>query len=110
MLKKSISLLIFAIALAEPALGQAVGHEQAIESSTTFLRMPSKLPHSLTLTPCQEGCMPLQLRLTEEATFLSGSDQLSYSEFRRLSTKTGVNATVFFDPRSKTITRIVISK
>jgi hypothetical protein len=111
MLKHAITLLILsALASAGTASAQASLNEQAIESSTSFLHLSNKLPQSLSIAPCPEGCATMQLRLTETSQFWSGKEQLGLGEFQRLASRAGLNTTIFFDASSKTITRIVIAK
>jgi len=83
--------------------------EQAIESSTASLSLPDRLPGSISIAACDNGCAPTLLQLTATSQFFFGRQTLSFVELRDLSLKPALNVAVYFEPQSKTITRIVVS-
>jgi hypothetical protein len=112
MMKPSTLLLTLVTALIShsAAFADVAGAEQAVESTTSYLHLSDRLPHSISLAACTEGCKPVQLQITGESQFLSGRKALSFVEFRKLAAKAGLNATVFYEPGSKVITRVVVSE
>jgi hypothetical protein len=85
------------------------GLEQAIESTTASLNLPDKLPGSIAIAPCNEGCAPLRLEITENSRFFLGRKAVPFGELKKMSDQTGINVAVFYEPNSKIITRIILS-
>jgi hypothetical protein len=82
--------------------------EQAIESSSTYLSLPERIPSAVTLAGCDNGCPSSLLQLTTESKFFVDGNAVSYPQLRTAVEHTGLNVSVFFDARSNAITRIVV--
>ena len=83
--------------------------EQAIESTTASLNLPGKLPGAIAIAPCSEGCVPLRLEITATTQFFVDRQAVQFVELQKVSEKTGLNVAVFYQPKSKLVTRIVVS-
>lgn len=85
-----------------------VAREQGIESSTSRATMPAKVGDSLVTTPCS-GCVPVMLRVTETTRFFVGRDQVTLAELNKYLAKSGSHSLgVFYDPRARTLNRLVV--
>lgn len=109
-MSKSIAVLLIAnLLMAGTATAQTRTAEQAIEASTATLNLPERLPGTISLTACDNGCPPALLQLTVESQFFLDRRAVTFVALRELSSKPNLNVAVFFEPQSKTITRIVVS-
>jgi hypothetical protein len=109
-MSKRIAVAVLAGVLTTGAVAaQTLTAEQAIESSTAALNLPDKLPGSISLAPCNEGCVPMLLQITAESRFFNGRTPLTLQELHALTRRPALNVAVFFEPRTRAVTRIVVS-
>lgn len=109
MSKNTAALLMIGLSIAGTAAAEMRATEHAIESSTASLHLPDRLPSSIALAPCDNGCAPTLLQLTETSRFFHGRTAVTFGELRELSSRPALNVAVYFEPGSKVVTRIVIS-
>jgi hypothetical protein len=84
-------------------------HEQPIETSTMYLHLPTALPGSISLAPCESGCSSIPLQINADTLLMFGRKQLSLIELRKVAANPNLNVAVFFDTRTRVITRLVLS-
>lgn len=92
-----------------PSRVSAASSEEAIETSTTAVRVPRTVGGSLMARPCRE-CAQLIVRLAADTRFFLGKRQVTLPELARvLADGTEHSLVVFYDRDAHTITRIVVS-
>lgn len=106
----TIPLTICLLLAGAAATAEMQAVEQAIESSTASLSLPDRLPASISIAACDNGCVPTLLQLTATSQFFFGRRTVTFGELRDLSLKPALNVAVYFEPQSKAITRIVVSE
>jgi hypothetical protein len=83
--------------------------EQAIETSADAVVPPSSTPGTLVVTPCA-SCPPRSFVTTATTRYASGVQVLDLRAFRDLLSRApGRGLTLFFDPRSGELTRVIVS-
>lgn len=105
-----ITYAVFATALLLMSQAQAEVHavEQAVETSTTYFTLPARVPSTVTVPRCDNGCPSQVLQLATDARFYVNRKEVTYSELQTAAARSGLNVSVFFDSASNTITRIVV--
>lgn len=81
--------------------------EDAIEADTTIITVPESVPTSLSLKPCGD-CQFLTLRIENGAKFYVGRDEVSLKDLRRYANRGQTNFDVFYDSKTKQVTRLVL--
>jgi hypothetical protein len=82
--------------------------EQAVETSTTYFTLPARVPSTVTVPKCDNGCPSQLLQVAANSRFYVNGKPVSYAELQISAAHSGLNVSVFFDPASSTITRIVV--
>lgn len=82
--------------------------EQAIETSTTYFNLPARVPGTVTVPRCDNGCPSQVLQLATDARFYVNRKEVTYAELQTAAARSGLNVSVFFDAAGNTITRIVV--
>jgi hypothetical protein len=106
---RTASLVLAGLLLAGVASAEMKSTESAIESSSASLHLPRVVPGSISIAPCEGGCSPVLLQLTAQTQYFFGEKSVSLNELRELSTSPSLNVSVYFETRSKSITRIVVT-
>ena len=107
---KSAVLMLLALlavaATAEPARPTIKVREQAIETSTLALQVPSARPRSIAVKKCST-CGLLVLQLTPQSKFRVGREAATFAQFAaHVNGATQRPINVFYDATSKTVTRM----
>ncbi len=89
------------------AATQIVIVEQGIESSTSDLRLPENSNGYILVRSCSE-CVELTLSLSAGTRYLVNGEPVEYKDFRRLSRTPGNGLDIFYDPESKSVTRMML--
>jgi hypothetical protein len=105
----ALSASLFTTAASADSLSHGMkAREQGIESSTAQATMPAKVGDSLVTTPCT-NCVPVMLRVTETTRFFVDRNQVTLAELNKYLAKSGPRSLgVFYDPRSRTLNRLVV--
>lgn len=83
--------------------------EQAIETSTLKVSIPTDESGSMAVKACQ-SCTTMVLRLTPESTYRVGRSAVSFDEFASYVRSVGTrNLDIFYDAKNGTITRLVVA-
>lgn len=105
--RAALCALALVLALAAPrahALLEVV--EQAYETSSEALSLPDSVGRSLLLPGCTKTCPP-SVQLTKETRFFLGAREVKLAELRAHLARGHVDFTVFYDPKSLAVTRII---
>jgi hypothetical protein len=108
---RKITSALFAASLLMTALESASemrAVEQAVETSTTYFTLPARIPSTVTVPRCDNGCPSQVLQLTADTRFYVNSKAVTYAEAQTAAALSARNVSVFFDSASNTITRIVV--
>lgn len=97
-----LSLSVFSIAATQITI-----FEEGIESSTSDLRLPEKNNGYILIRSCSE-CAELTLSLSAGTRYLVNGEPVEYKDFRRLSRASGNGLDIFYDPKSKSVTRMIL--
>ena len=81
----------------------------AIETTTVGLPLPRVAPGSMTISPCEQSCPPVTLEITTASQFFVGTKPVSFTDLRTLALSSSANAVVFYDLKTKAVTRIVVT-
>ncbi len=101
-------ILILACSVCSIAAADMVSLEEGIESSTSDVRLPGNSSGYLVLRSCPD-CVELTLSLSAGIRYLVNGELVEYQDFRRLSHKKGNGLDIFYDPRTKSVTRMMLS-
>lgn len=83
--------------------------EDAIESSTEVVVLPTSQPGTLTFRDCAEPCKLRTLDVTAQSTFFVGASQVTLAEFNAYIRRTGPQfLMVFRQPDRKNVTRLMV--
>lgn len=82
--------------------------EQAIEATSTTIRLPDRTPASFIARTC-ETCPALTLQVTQSTRFLLGKTAVTQTEFNQAVQKADPDPTlgIFYDGKTSEITRMV---
>ena len=80
--------------------------EKDIETSSSEVSIPASAPASVTVPNCADAC-PHSLALTAQTTAFIGSKPVTLQALRTFLTSHRVTMTLFYDPASKVLNRIV---
>ena len=81
--------------------------EECIETGTRSVSLPGAAGGSVSATPCA-GCPSLRLRFDAKTRFQVGKQAVNYAKFRQAATKSDLQLDVFYDPKTRTVTRLRI--
>jgi hypothetical protein len=100
--------LIAAIALSGPAHAVLIAAEEAIETSTTATTLPASDNGVIVAKLCP-SCALSVLPLTAGTRFLVGKTTVSFVQLQKFVNTTGSHGmVVLYDPRQKTVTRVIV--
>ena len=106
---RTATLFLSCVLLSATASAEMHSTEQAIESSTLSLRLPSNVPGSITVTPCDAGCAPVSLQVTAETRLFLGKKQVTLAELSKAVGGPTKNVSIYFEQRSRAASRIVVT-
>ena len=81
--------------------------EECIETGTRAVSLPGVAGGSISATPCT-GCTSLRLRFDAQTKYLVGKQAVNYTKFRQAAAKSDLQLDVFYDPKTRTVTRLRI--
>ena len=102
-----ILILILAFSVCNIAAAEIITVEEGIESSTSDVRMPGKSNGYLVLRSCPD-CDEITLSLSAGTQYLVNGESVEYQDFRRMSRAKGNGLDIFYDPRNKSVTRMML--
>ena len=105
----SAGLLANAFAADESERPRTYSTERPIETTTVGLPLPRVAPGSMTISPCEQSCPPVTLEITTASQFFVGTKPVSFTDLRTLALSSSANAVVFYDLKTKAVTRIVVT-
>ncbi|HLS80493.1 MAG TPA: hypothetical protein VK025_03725 [Steroidobacter sp.] len=83
--------------------------EDAIETSTDAVVLPSTTSGSVTLRDCRPPCSMNSLQLTDQTRFFVGGSQVTYADFNAYVLRTGAQfLMVFHKPGEAIATRLMV--
>ena len=101
--------LIIAAALSGPARAALTTIEEAIEASTRSISLPASEQGVIVAKPCP-ACAPIVLRMTPATRLYVGKALVSLTQLQKyISTGGDRHMVVLYDPRVRTLTRILVS-
>jgi hypothetical protein len=107
-IKEVLLVILAAATLSAVAQAQLIAKEQAIEGTTRSLSLPSSEQGVMVAKPCPT-CALAVLRMTAETRLYVGKDAVSLAELQKfISTGGERHMVVLWDPRLRTITRILV--
>ena len=84
--------------------------EDAIESSTDAVMLPTSQPGTLTFRACPEPCKLRSLQVTGQSTFFIGATQVTLADFNAHVRRSGpLFLMVFREPNGANVTRLTVS-
>lgn len=82
--------------------------EDAIESSTDDILLPTSQTGTLTFRNCAEPCAVRSLEVNAQSAFFVGATRVTLAEFSAYVRRTGSQSlTVFHQPGRMTVTRVI---
>ena len=81
--------------------------EECIETGTRAVSLPSGSQGSLSAVACA-GCASLRLKFDSDTRFFVGRQAVSYTKFRQAAGKTDLRLDVYYDPKTRILTRLRI--
>ena len=99
--------LILRLSVFSIAATQITILEEGIESSTSDLRLPGNSNGYIVVRSCS-ACLEMTLRLGAGTRYLVNGEPVEYQDFRRLSRAPGNGLDIFYDPKSKSVTRMML--
>lgn len=100
------ALLLVAVSAAPQKTLQVI--ENSYESTTFSVDLPRSAPARFSLRPC-ETCPSETLSLDGSSQYFIGRERISYPEFRAFASKNSRGMMIHFDPKTKVVTRLVVS-
>lgn len=83
--------------------------EDAIETNTAEVFLPSSTGGSVTRRDCGQACAFSSLQLTDESTFYVGGSKVTLAEFNSFIAKTGPQfLMIFHKPGQPVVTRLMV--
>lgn len=83
--------------------------EEAIETSTAAVSLPSSNTGTLSFRECPAPCTEKSLELTAQTRFVVGSQQVSFQDFKAyVASKDDQFLMVFHKPGERTVTRLMV--
>ena len=81
--------------------------EECIETGTRAVMLPGAAGGSISATPC-EGCTSVRLRFDAQTRYFVDKQAVNYVKFRQLAAKSDLHLDVYYDPKTRTVTRLRI--
>lgn len=81
--------------------------EECIESGTRTVSLPSSAGGSLSATTCV-GCASLRLKFDSRTRFYVGREAVNYARFRKAAGTTDLRLDIFYEPKTRILTRLRI--
>ena len=81
--------------------------EECIESGTRTVSLPSGTGGSLSAKTCV-GCATLRLKFDSRTRFYVGRQAVNYAKFRQAAGKTDLRLDIFYEPKTRILTRLRI--
>ena len=100
-------ILILTLSMCGPAVAEIITVEEAIESSTSDIRLPENSSGYLVIRSCSD-CDEITLSLSAGTQYLVNGESVEYQDFRRMSRAKGNGLDIFYDPRNKSVTRMML--
>ena len=101
--------LITAAALSGPARAALQTIEEAIEATTRTISLPANEQGVIVAKPCP-ACAQIVLRMTPSTRMYVGKSPVSLAQLQKyIATGGARNMVVLYDPRVRTLTRIIVS-
>jgi len=101
-LATAVGVLAFGTAVAALPL-QTI--EECLETGTDAVSLPGVAGGSLSTSPCS-GCPTLRLRFDARTRYFLGKEPVNYAKFREAAAKGDLRLDVFYEPKSRTLTRL----
>jgi hypothetical protein len=92
------------VAFAAPQL-QTV--EECLETGTEAVSLPGTASGTLSANTCA-GCPTLRLRFDARTVYLVGKQRVNYAKFREAAAKDDLRLDVFYQPKTRVLTRLRI--
>lgn len=92
--------------LAAPAHAVLKAIEQAIETSTDAVRLPDRVPATVSVSVCSTSC-PSSVRFTDQTRFFIGAREVSLRALLEHARDRTTGLTVFYDPKTNDVHRVV---
>lgn len=97
-----LTMSVFSIATAE-----IITIEEGIESSTSDIRLPAKSNGYILIRSCPV-CDEITLSLSAGTQYVVNGKAVEYKDFQHLSREKGNGLVIFYDPKSKSVTRMML--
>jgi hypothetical protein len=81
--------------------------EECIETGTRAVSLPGAAGGSISAAPCA-GCAAMNLRFDARTVYLVGKQAVNYAKFRQVAVKSDLQLDVFYEPKTRTVTRLRI--
>jgi hypothetical protein len=81
--------------------------EECVETGTRAVSLPGTAGGSLSASPCT-GCPSVRLRFDARTRYLIGKQAVTYAKFREAAAKSGQRLDLFYEPKTRTLTRLRI--
>lgn len=92
--------------LASPAHAVLKMIEQAIETTTEAVRLPDRLPATVSVSVCSTSC-PGSVRFTDQTHFYIGAREVTLRALIEHTRDRSAGITVFYDPKTNDVHRVV---
>lgn len=92
------------IAVAAP---QLLTVEECLETGTQAVSLPGAASGSLSASTCT-GCPTLRLRFDASTVYFVGKQRVNYAKFREAAAKDDLRLDVFYQPKTRVLTRLRI--
>jgi hypothetical protein len=81
--------------------------EECLESGTRDVSLPGVAGGTLSASQCS-GCPTLRLRFDSRTRYLIGKEQVPYAKFREAAAKGTLHLDLFYEPKTRMLTRLRI--
>ena len=81
--------------------------EECIETGTQTVSLPGAAGGSLSASSCS-GCASLRLKFDASTRYYVGRQAVSYTKFRQAAAKADLRLDVYYEPKTRTLTRLRI--
>jgi len=81
--------------------------EECIETGTQSVSLPGVAGGSFSASSCP-GCASLRLKFDSRTQYYVGRQAVSYTKFRQAAAKADLRLDVFYEPKTRTLTRLRI--
>lgn len=81
--------------------------EECIETGTRAVSLPGTAGGSISASACTD-CSSLRLGFDSRTRYFVGTQAVNYAKFRQAAAKSDLRLDVFYDPKTRTVTRLRI--